>query len=657
MRYHFGPFTLDARRRRLYRGNEPVPLTPKGIDTLLALIECAGGIVEKDDLIERLWPDTVVTEANLTQHVFTLRKALGNESYIVTVPRRGYRFVADVRREEAAAPRMPAPPRVGRFTLALPPERPAARLTTPALAISPDGVVLVYVARVDGDTLLCRRMLDRLDVETISGTEGASNPFWSPDGAWIAFAGRGRLWRVRRDGGQAQAMTDAADCRGATWTVDDSLIYSPGPAECLWIARSDGAGGRPLTRVDFEAGERTHRWPTALPDGRVVFTIGSAGIATFDDAALALIVSRTGERRTWLTRASDPRWLGGSSMAFLRDGVVWRADLDSDQVTPLLDGVAIESTGIAQYAIVPGGGVTVYMPGGRQPIRRDLVWTDTNGAVQPSGVPPGEVEEPRVSPDGQRIAFGARSGTSDIWIFDTRRGACTRVTSEGDNFAPVWTPDGDAIAFSSNRLGCGAIFMAPADGSGDPRLLVRSEHDLVPGSWSPNGERLLYTEYHPNTGADIWVVTRGGDATPVLVTAFNEYSPAWSPDGTWFAFTGDESGTPQIYLRRFPSGTKVQVSVHGGTEPVWPRSSDQLFFRSGANLAASRIVTGATYDVSPPRIILATAGEAGTMTGLPNYDVTPDAKRVLIVRSQARATSSPALQVLVPLSSSQPTVS
>src|SRR5207245_5758965 len=128
----------------------------------------------------------------------------------------------------------------------------------------------------------CRRAMDRLDVDGVPGTEGASTPFWSPDGEWIGFAAAGRLWRVRRNGRERQAIAEAPECRGAAFTRDGAIVYSPAPAEGLWTAAPGDAHARPLTYVDFAAGERTHRWPALLPDGRVLFTIGSAGIATFD---------------------------------------------------------------------------------------------------------------------------------------------------------------------------------------------------------------------------------------------------------------------------------------------------------------------------------------------------------------------------------------
>jgi serine/threonine-protein kinase len=657
MRYHFGPFTLDARRRRLFRGDEVVPLAPKGIDTLLLLLERPDTIVEKDDLIERLWPDTVVTESNLTQHVFTLRKALGERGgesqFIATVPRRGYRFVGDVRKEEDPEKQTEAPAgRVGRFTMGLPDTLPAARLPLPVMALSPDGADLAYVARGVASTVLCRRALDRLDVDIIPGTDGASTPFWSPDGEWLGFAAHGRLWRIRRAGGTPQAVTDAPECRGATWTASGSIVFSPGPAEGLWIAPANGGQARPLTQVDFAAGERTHRWPAALPDGRVIFTVGSAGIASFDEAALAIVGVDGGTPESMLARASDPRPQPDGRVAFVRDGTVWTARLQGDDARPLLhlDGVAVESTGVGHFTLAANG-LAVYMGGGRHPVTRQLAWTDGSGELRPLDIPPGEIEEPRLSPDGLRIAYGLRAGTSDLWIYDTRRRTCARVTSAGDNFGAIWTPDGDSLTFSSNRFGHAGIFVARADGSGDPELLVRSEFDLVPGSWSPDGRRLLYTEYHPETGADIWMVSRdGGTPERVLVTRFDEYSPVWSPDGRWFAFTATDTGTPQIYIRRFPAGARLQVSIRDGTEPVWPRRGDLLFFRSGGNLVASRVIVGDTFDVAPPEMVLADAGDPGTPVGLPNYDVAPDAA-ILQVRSRPRVTSASHFVVVLPLTS------
>jgi eukaryotic-like serine/threonine-protein kinase len=653
VRYRFGPFSVDVRRRRLYRGDEALALPAKAIDLLMMLLERPQEVVEKEDLMRRLWPDTVVTESNLTQHVFTLRKTLGERSgdsqLIATVARRGYRFVGDVEIENASATTARtggAEHRIARFTISLPDDLPVARLSVPVLAIAPDGRELIYVARAGATTVLCRRQLDRLGVDPISGTQGATTPFWSPDVEWLGFAANGCLRRIRRDGSVVQTIADSPDCRGAVWTRKGTIVYSPGPAEGLWIAEADGTRSRPLTQVDFASGERTHRWPAVLPDDTIAFTIGRAGIASFDAAEVA-VVAHDGSVRTILPRASDPRVVEPDVLAFLRDGVVWSSG------AVLLDGVATESTGIAHFAAGPGG-LLVSLAGAPRTVTRDLVWTTPDGTETSAAVPPGEIEEPRLSPSGDRVAFGKRNGTSDIWVHDLQRGTSTRVTSAHDNFGAIWTPDGSALTFSSNRLGPSNIFVAPTDAAAPPVPLVRSDFDLVPGSWSPDGRLLLYTEYHPETGADIWVATRGGRAPdPVLVTRFNEYSPAWSPDGGWCAFTADDTGTPQIYVRRFPSGKRMQVSTHGGAEPIWSGDGKRLFFRSGDGIVGARVTLGDDIAISQPELVLADAGQRGTPEGLPNYYVAGDGARFLIVRPQNRPSTATALEATVPIATSR----
>ena len=643
-RYIFPPFTLDAARRRLYRGTELVPLTPKAIELLLALIERPRAVVDKDDLMERLWPGVAVEEANLSQQIFTLRKTLGERAgesrFIATVPRRGYRFLADVQME-ATDPIAAAPPDGPlRLALPLPPEAAALRLAVPSLALAPNGTELLYVGVGEGGQRLYRRPAADLAVYAIAGTSGASCPFWHPDGSWFGFVADGLIKRMQRSGGPAFAIAEAPQCRGATWLRTGQIVFAPGPAEGLWIVADDGGPARPLTTVDFAAGERSHRWPAAFDDG-ILFTIAAAGIRSFDDASLAYVAVDTGARHAVLARASDGRPLPNGAVTFLRDGALWATRLDRTGAKAIpvhvLEHVAVESTGIAHFSATSER--LVHMPGGRQRVERMLVWTDGRGGDEPINAPDGEIEEPRLSPDATRIAIGVRSGTSDLWICDATRQVFSRLTSTHDNFAAVWTPDGEHLTFSSNRLGPTNIFSRRADGSPAEQLVVGGEFDLVPGSWSADGRELLFTEYHPESGADIWVVRRGTAPELVLRTPFNEYSPAWHPGGDWFAYTSDETGEPQVYVRRLATGSCVRVSPAGGSEPVWSRDGRRLFYRcAGAIVRADIEVTADRCTPSAPRIWLDMAGEPGTPTGLPNYDIGAG-DRAVVVRSHTGVTS------------------
>lgn len=657
--YRFGPYLLDAHKRRLYRGDEPLSLTPKALELLLVLVERPHQLVEKDELMARLWPDTIVEEANLSQHVFTLRKVLGEragtERFIATVPRRGFRFLAEVEvlgGPVAGTNQAEAPAALRRFTIALPPGAPAARLPVPVLAISPDERDLVYAGRNGATTALFRRPMASLDVHRIPGTEGATTPFWSPDSAWLGFAANGRLWRMRREGGSAHSVAEAPECRGATWTEDGRIVFAPGPAEGLWIVPATGGRAEALTTVDFANGERTHRWPARGPTPRsVLFAVGSAGIASFDEASVWTLTLDSGERRLVLDRATDPRALDERVAVFVREGIVMAAVVGGDvsgvprTVVPALEGVAVETTGLA-HLTVGGSGAVIHASGERALVRRELRWGSPDAMSVVPGTPLAEIEEPRISPDGRSVALGMRDGTSDIWILDLVRGVLGRVTGLHDNFAPVWTPDGEFLTFSSNQRGPTNIYRRRADGAGDVEPLVISDYDLVPSSWAQDGGRLLFTEYHPETGADIWCLDRPNAApSPLLCTRFNEWAAMWSPTGDAFLFTSDESGIPQVYVRSFPDGPRVQVSIDGGSEGLWSRDGRRVFFRHGRQLRQVEVHhTERRWHVGRPVVYADDGGEAGTPTGLPNYDIAADG-RLLIVAGRRDAPDATTLVV------------
>ena len=250
--YQFGPFCLDGVRRTLYRDGERVPVTARTFDVLLALVERPGQTVEKDELLRIVWPDAVVEEANLTQQVFTIRRllgtALGDAGYIVTVARRGYRFVAPVMRLPAAAshPSNRDAPKPGlqviRLAMPLPAEAPLAPKAERVLTASPDGRTIVYVAAGSAGPRLYERRLDSVDAMPIPATEGAGNPFFSPDGEWIGFTSGRRLLKIPTRGGPPQTICEIqGEVRGATWAPTGAIVFAPGPASALWQVRRTGA--------------------------------------------------------------------------------------------------------------------------------------------------------------------------------------------------------------------------------------------------------------------------------------------------------------------------------------------------------------------------------------------------------------------------------
>ena len=278
-----------------------------------------------------------------------------------------------------------------------------------------------------------------------------------------------------------------------------------------------------------------------------------------------------------------------------------------------------------------------------------LVKIDADGGVHGVPVPQQAIEEPRLSPDGRKLALGIRAATNDIWVYDFARSTLTRVTFDADNFAAVWTPDAARLTFSSNRAGPCQIYWRPADGAGPDERIVGSDYDLVPGPWSRDGDVLIFTEYHPETGASIWMCSplKGTAPRPLLRSRFNEYSPALSPDNHWLAYTSDESGRAEVYVVSFPTlDRKVQISIDGGAEAIWARDGRRLYYRRGSSIMSVDIGDG-------PELVASSAQQrcegpylSGAMTGLPNYDVTAEGD-FLMIRQDAEQARPAQLSVIV----------
>lgn len=647
-RYVFGPFTIDAARRLLVRGPDPVPLTSRAFDVLLALVERCGRTVDKEELLSTVWPGMVVEEANLSQQIFTIRRLLGQtdeQPFIVTVPRRGYRFVAEVVPGADAAPAaVPSPPPARPLRLVIPidPAAPLPAGVNGVLAISPDGSRIVFAAVAGGTTQLFVRSLDRFEAVPIAGTEGASHPFFSPDGESIGFQAARRLQTMSLAGGPPLTLCEVADLRGASWGARGDIVFAPGPTSGLWRVSAQGGRATPQTVVDYGGGERTHRWPHMLPDGdAVIFTIGHAGAASFDEASLAAVPIGGGPHRVILRHGTDGRCAGGR-LIWARGGSLMTAPFDAaalrviEGARHVQSGVAMAATGVAHFAC-SSNGVLAHVPGEPQTLRRTLVRVNRAGRIDARHVSGEALEEPRAAPDGRGVLVSVRGAASDLWRCDCARGALERLTFQGENFAGLWGPDEGHITFSSSRAGGPSdIYTVRAGSSDDPALLLASEFDKAGSSWSPDGSQLLFTEYHPETGADIWLLDRTTNrARPFVRSRFNEYSPVFSPDGRHVAFTTDESGRPEVQVA--PVGmvsARRQVSVDGGSEPVWAPAGRELHYRSGGRLMQVDMSRGHA-DAGVPTTLFEGKFVSGTVT-LANYDIAADGASFFMVQEDVR---------------------
>lgn len=323
----------------------------------------------------------------------------------------------------------------------------------------------------------------------------------------------------------------------------------------------------------------------------------------------------------------------------MQGGALLAAPFDMERLevrghpTPVLKGVMWSPTGgMAQFALSREGSL-IYIPGGavgEEP--RSLLWVDRQGKALPV------TEErrafgnwPALSPDGKRIALSiSRSGNPDIWIYEIARRALTRITySPGNEFRPIWLPDGARLAYYYAQARPVNLFWISVDASGESERLLKGQYDQRVGSCSPDGKMLVFGEDHPLTRRDLWVLPLEGErkAWPFLNTSFNEDEAAVSPDGRWLAYASDESGRYEIYVQSFPkSGRKRQISTEGGNFPRWSRNGRELFFRNGAKLMAVSIETQPELTTGQPRFLF----EGPYLEG---YDLAPDGQRFLMVEA------------------------
>src|SRR5579864_272487 len=542
----------------------------------------------------------------------------------------------------------PLPKPVSRFTITLPPGEQLSAQDYAAMALSRDGTHLAYVATRGGTQQLYLRAMDSLEAtKPIPGTEGAVSPFFSPDGQWLGFFAGGKLKKVSVSGGSALTLGDAKNPRGASWGGQGMIAFAPAAVSVLQQVSDTGGAPQPLTRL--AKGENSHRWPEFLPGGKAVLFAAGTSSDNWSNAQVVVQSVGTGERRNLIQAGMYPRYAPSGHLVYAQGGSLMAVPFDPQRLAitgtaiPVVEGV-LQSTanGSAQYGFSATGSL-VYVSGGVQAAQLRLVWVSRNGAEQPLAAPARTYQIPRLSPDGRRIAVGIAEQESQTWLYDFSRESLTRFTSEGNsNQAPAWTPDGKRIAFGSNKEGPANLFWQLADGSGGLERLATTEYDHYPMSWSPDGQLLAFVEINPTTGYDIWVLRLGDHkAQPFLRTPFNEGAPRFSPDGRWLAYVSDESGRYEIYVQPYPGpGGKWQISAEGATEPMWNPNGRELFYRNGDKMMAVDIATQPSFSAGKPKVLFEGPYQLLGVAN-PNYDVSPDGQRFLMLKPSEQAEAAP----------------
>jgi serine/threonine-protein kinase len=523
------------------------------------------------------------------------------------------------------------------------------------VAISPDGRRLAYVASVSGGPprLLTRR-LDQPKATELPGTDGASGPFFSPDGQWIGFVSSNKLNKISVEGGAVVALADIGNFAGASWGEDGNIIVAQATKGLI---RVPSGGGASSTVTELANGEVVHGFPQVLPGGKAVvfapFRLGNA----VDYASIDVFSFGDRHRKTLVRGGTSGRYVSSGHLMYSNKGTVFAIAFDPRRLethgtaVPILDGIAFAPGGGAGQYDVSRTGTLVYRreggAGGAEMMT--LQWLDSAGRKEPLRAKPGIYADPRLSADGNRLAFMLSEGPNqDVWVYDEQREGMTRLTFGRETYRlPVWSPDGKYVVFTSPGIG---MFWTRADGAGQPQPLTQSKSVQLPSSFSPDGRRLAFMEVNAAGFQQIWTMPvednggqlRAGKPESFLQDGFNDTRAVFSPDGRWLAYQSNESGGSEVNVRPFPppasgQGGKWPLSNSGGQTPVWSQNGRDLFYRSGDQImAVSYTVKGDSFLADKPRVWFAKLG--GTA-----FDISADGKRVALL-TPANAPEVPKLE-------------
>ena len=550
----------------------------------------------------------------------------------------------------------PPPTRPARFFV-FPPERTSFYALPQLPIVSPDGTRLAFQAgdASGANRQLWVRPLDSLSAQPLPGTEGASQPFWSWDGRYIAFYADGKLKKIAVAGGPAQALCDVPVGGGhGSWNREGVILFSSGAAFGTGevpIYRVSAAGGAPavVTAVDTQQGETGHFWPHFLPDGNHFLFLALNSDAAKSAIRVGSLDSK--ESKLLLNATSFALYSPPGYMLFQRDGALMAQPFDAaaleftGEAFPVAEEIQVNPANGRTAFDVSQNGVLAYRSTGG--LNTQLAWVDRNGKELGRIGEPGGYLSPKLSPDGKRVAVYRTTsfGTpGDIWVFDLARNTQTRLTFDAaDDSIPLGSPDGNRIAFTSTRNNSFGLYQKNSNGVGDEELLLKAGASMVPEDWSLDGRFLVYM-FTERGGRDVWFLPLAGlpagqgagERKPVsfLTTPFLERHAQLSPDGRWIAYTSNESGTYEVYVQSFPAGGgKWQISTGGGVQPRWRHDGRELFYLAPDNKMMSVAVrAGATFEAGTPETLFQTRtyGLPPATTYSQQYDVTPDGQRFLL---------------------------
>jgi eukaryotic-like serine/threonine-protein kinase len=546
--------------------------------------------------------------------------------------------------------RPPSSQPVMRFSIALPEDEALGGTWYwyPSIAISDDGSEIAYVTHHGGASQIYLRGIAETTPHPVPGTDRADMPFFSPDGQWLAMYSRGAIKKVPLAGGPTVTIAKTG-FRGGVWAPDGTIYFGSG----YGLMKVSASGGEPqrITSLDSTRAEINHIAPALLPGGKaLLFVVRNMEEPSFDEADIAAVNLATGQRKILIKQGTDPHYVSGGYLVFMRAGVLLAAPFDADKLAvtgapvPVVDNVLENPrVGAGQYAVSKDG-LLVYIPGGVTYGEHEMVMVDKAGSVKPLTTNKRPYEDFTVSPDGKYLAITIEGPVTNTWLHDIARDTETRFNSGVENRDPAWTPDGKHLVYSGYKDGKYAVLWKPLDGSAPEEPLIVSDKSVFAWFLSPDGGTLLYAQLDVN-GQNIGALPLHDREHPRLIFP-SSYNAEWailSPDGKWIAYDSEESGQPEVYVAPYPAlEPRERISTGGGLHPLWAPDGRELYYRMGSNpeemeqrflgqktrVMAVSIETKPALKIGQPRMLF----EGPYFESGHDIAITPDGKDFILIR-------------------------
>jgi len=550
----------------------------------------------------------------------------------------------------------------------LPPEGKTFAFESAPIAISSDGMRLVFSAQEGDRTHLYVRSLASFEARPLEGTDDVQYPFWSPDGAWVGFFQGGKLKKIRAGGGPAEAIAEAPNCRGGSWGRDGAIVFAPLGGGAIYRVSEMGGTATPVTFPRASEEALSHRFPSFLPDGRhfLYLAMKSEESEKVRDEELGIFIGSTESREAvrLLPDKSNAIYAPPGFVLFRREETLMALPFDAK--TLKATGAAVPVAEQIEFSVRSSGvfsasatGVLVYRRGlGPQQIR--LSWLDRSGkAGGAPEVPPAEVWDVRLWPDGKRALlsiFRQESGHTDLWSYDLERGVRNRLTSGTGGSEPVLSPDGRRVAFALGAFGgASSFYVIDSSGEGKPVLLSTFPREVAPLDWSSDGRWILLRQMAgpkgPDARPELWVWSVADKkASAYLQTEWRNETGVFSPDGRWVAYVSNESGVRDVSVRPFPGpGERIQISKGGGSAPRWSRDGSEIAFQApGSKLMVVEVKTQGGFRAGQPRVLL------NLPASTQFWDITADHQRILVALTAVEQKTPTPLSVVTNWTASLP---